>query len=85
MQAIVTNYFGPTDTQGSKIIARCDAGRVTVTVDGCSIRDAHKEAVAALCARVGWDGAWRIGSLPGRQGADCVAVWTGAGPLTVTD
>lgn len=29
MQAITTTYRGPTNTRGSRIIARCAAGRIT--------------------------------------------------------
>lgn len=56
MQAITTTYHGPTNTRGSRITARCDAGKIAVPYD-CSrnIADNHEAAAAALLRKLGWE------------------------------
>lgn len=57
MQAIQTRYHGPTNSRGSRVSARCDAGRVTIGWDDrLNIEENHAAAAAKLCARFGWTG-----------------------------
>ena len=62
MQAITTTYHGPTDTRGSRITARCEAGSITVPYDH-SAYDAHTVAFVALVKKLGWQdhGTWYEG------------------------
>ncbi|MFA7250090.1 MAG: hypothetical protein WC273_10725 [Dehalococcoidia bacterium] len=56
MQAIQTKYHGPTNSTGSRITARCDAGRLTVPYDyALNIDGNHRAAAEALLVKVGWD------------------------------
>lgn len=56
-QAIQTTYRGPTDHRGSRIIARCDAGRVVVPWDhAIGVGENHEAAARALASKLGW--AW---------------------------
>lgn len=65
MQAIKTAYCGPTNTKGSRVIAKCDAGKVVVGWDySCGIEPNHKLAVDALLAKLEWGGSWWGGQLP---------------------
>ena len=65
MQAIRTQYRGPTERTGSRIIASADAGRVTVPYDhALDIDGNHKAAAAALRAKLGWRGEMVSGTLP---------------------
>ncbi len=67
MQAIQTTYHGPTNTRGARIVARCDAGRLSVpwdySVDGPLN---HYQAAYALARKLGWIDSLRIesGALP---------------------
>jgi hypothetical protein len=55
MQAIQTTYHGPTNTRGARIVARCDAGRLTVAWDyALSIERNHDAAAIALARKLGW-------------------------------
>lgn len=71
MQAIETTYCGPTDHRGSRVIAKCEAGRVVVEWDYALNSDEnHRAAAEALSAKLGWDQGWHgkmvSGGLPGR-------------------
>jgi len=60
MQAITTTYKGPTDHNGSRVIAKCDAGRVVVGWDhALNVIDNHKAAARALIDKLGWNAAER--------------------------
>lgn len=74
MQAIVTKFFGPTNSRGSRIKATCEAGSVTVPYDHSEsgVYGAHDVAALALLSRLGWQGEWTRGSLP----KGCVYVMT---------
>lgn len=51
-QAIVTRYFGPTNTRPSRIRATCDRASITISFpQGESLVDAHAVAVRALLAK----------------------------------
>jgi hypothetical protein len=65
MQAIETRWLGPTDTKGSRIVARCDARRLVVSWDhGQSQEQNHRDAARKLIRELGWFGAWSIGTVP---------------------
>lgn len=70
MQAIVTTYAGPTNTLGSRIIAKADAGRVTVSYNpALGIAENHAAAALYLLNKVGWTRYDLVsGSLPGDNG-----------------
>ena len=56
MQAIVTRYAGPTNYRPSRIIARCDAGRITVEWNyELDVEANHVAAARALVRKLGWD------------------------------
>lgn len=55
MQAILTKYFGPTNSRGSRIKAQCAAGNVTVSFPyELSGQEAHRAAAVALCQKLQW-------------------------------
>jgi hypothetical protein len=55
MQAIRTRYFGPTDTRGSRIQAKAEAGALYVGFDhSLNIQDNHKAACDALLKKLKW-------------------------------
>lgn len=55
MQAIETRYHGPTDTRGSRISARCEAGRISIPYDHAKSADRNHDAAAVELARkLGW-------------------------------
>jgi len=65
MQAIMTTYKGPTDHKGSRIIARCQARRVTVPWNhALDIEDNHRAAAETLASLMGWCDPIRSGALP---------------------
>lgn len=54
-QAIVTKYFGPTDSRGSRVKATCQAGSVTIPWDHALNSDEnHLNAAQALVHKLGW-------------------------------
>lgn len=70
MQAIVTNYHGPTNARGSRVTATAQAGRLTIPWDHSKNRDDnHRAAALALARRLHWRGTWATGTLP--DGRDC--------------
>ena len=76
MQAIQTKYLSPTNTRGSRIVATCDAGKITVPWDYAQGSFGnHQDAAMVLAAKLGWDGTYVGGTLPN---ADTVA-WVLAG------
>lgn len=73
-QAIVTKFFGPTNTRGSRIKATAQAGSVTVSYDYALNSDEnHAAAAQALAEKFGWFGAWHEGGAPDGRGN--VYVW----------
>lgn len=73
MQAIVTKWLSPTDTRGSRIKAKCQAGSIVVPWDdGLGVEENHKAAAAVLIAKLGWDqdcySRWHAGALPDGTG-----------------
>lgn len=68
-QAITTRYAGPTDSRGSRVIARCQAKRITVPWDHALDAEAnHTAAALELARQLGWDGEWLGGGLPDDSG-----------------
>ena len=65
MQAITTKYLGPTNTQGARIKATCEAGSITVGYRHDLSGDAvHAIAAMALVRKLKWGGihSWISGS-----------------------
>lgn len=55
MQAIMTEYRGPTNTRGSRIVAACAAGRLTTPWDhSLGIEQNHRLAAQRLRDKLGW-------------------------------
>lgn len=56
MVAIETKYLGPTDYKGSRITAKANGFRVTVSYphEQRMGADAHSVAALALCRKMGW-------------------------------
>jgi len=64
-QAIVTKYFGPTNSKGSRVKATCDAGSVTVGWDYALGDSGNYDAAAIkLAKKFGWTGSMLRGTLP---------------------
>jgi len=64
-QAIATKYHGPTNTRGSRISARAEAGAVSVDYDhALNAADNHLAAARRLAEKLGWSGEWFGGGLP---------------------
>jgi len=69
MQAIITKYFGPTNSRGSRIKAQCAAGSITIDYPHeLSGRACHAVAAKALLNKLNWTdptyGALMGGQLP---------------------
>ena len=67
MQAIITKYFGPTNSRGSRIKAQCAAGSITIDYPyDLSGRACHAVAAKALLHKLNWNDP-TYGSLMGGQ------------------
>lgn len=67
MQAIETRYIGPTNTKPSRIVARCEAGRIVTSKHhnrATNIDDDHRYAAMELIEKLGWYGTWVQGAVP---------------------
>lgn len=82
MQAITVRFRGRTNHNGARLIARCEAGRLTVGWDYALNReDNYTRAAMALVRKLGWvdrlehleRSGWAYASLPG-DGAGYVFV-----------
>lgn len=70
MQAIITTYKGPTNTRGARILARCEAGSITISWDHAQSSEGnHRAAAEALKQKLSdrcgkrygtkpWDDVW---------------------------
>lgn len=77
MQAITTTFAGPTNFRGSRVIARCEARRISVPWDhALDTVENHRRAAMALAAVMCWDGVWSGGGLPDGKGYAFVCVGT---------
>jgi hypothetical protein len=70
MQAIVTKYLGPTNNMPGRIVAKCDAGKVTVSWDHAhDVQSNHELAAAELRKRLdernGGGSVWACGFVSG--------------------
>lgn len=64
MKALTTAYHGPTNTRGSRVSAKCGAGRVSIEWDDALNSDANHDAAArALLTKLKWTGTWARGSV----------------------
>jgi hypothetical protein len=58
-QAVSTTYKGPTNRNGSRVIAKCDAGRLVWHWDhALNPASNHAAAAMALVRKLGWTGEW---------------------------
>jgi hypothetical protein len=66
MQAIKTRYHGPSNTRGSRIVAKCEAGSLTMPFD-CSLNHQgnHAKAAQLLIKQLGWSGMFIGGEFDG--------------------
>lgn len=68
-QAIFTKFHGPTDTRGSRVSAKAEAGRIILDWDHALNSDRnHIAAAQYLAERKGWSGNWYGGGMPGTSG-----------------
>lgn len=68
-QAIVTRYYGPTNTKGSRIIARAEAGWTAFPYDhALNSSDNHAAAARKLADKYEWRGNWIGGAVPNGNG-----------------
>lgn len=55
MQAITTKYHCPTNSRGSRIVAKCAAGSVQFSYDySLSLEENHIAAAQALVQKLSW-------------------------------
>ena len=72
-QAIVTKYYGPTNSKGARIKASCEAGSIWFGYASRHTSDKnHALAVLKLIKKLEWKGNYTIAGLPNSTG--CVAV-----------
>lgn len=80
MQAITTKYLGPTNYRGSRVVAKCQAKRLTVSWDDALNAEQNYNAAARMLAeRLGWHGTWHGGALPDGTGNVYVCAERGFG------
>lgn len=64
MQAIATKFLAPSANRGARVVARAQAGRVTVGWDHSqNVDENHRRAAKALADKIGWNGSWVAGAL----------------------
>lgn len=77
MQAIITKFYGPTNTKGARIKAECAAGSVYVPYSyEFNTQDEHWQAAKALIVKMGWqdwkdtkgESSWVCGGTPDGKG-----------------
>ena len=85
-QAIQTKYAGPTETRGSRVLVRTEAGRRIYPWDDAFDSAAnHIAAAKAFAEEYGWNGSWFGGASPDGKGYVFVAAsWTDEGSFTVS-
>lgn len=68
-QAIVTKYVGPTNSRGSRIIAKAFSGSLTVSYDdGLNPDENHARAAEAFAKKMNWAGTLAGGGMPSGDG-----------------
>ncbi len=79
-QAVATRYIGPTNHRGTRVVAHCDAGKLTVAWDyELDVEANHRAAALALITQLGWSGHWHGGSMHSGY------VWTWSPDSNVAD
>lgn len=75
MQAIITKYHGATNTRGSRISARSQAGRKFYSWDyALGVEENHKAAAQQYASEMKWGREWEGGALPDDTGYAFVRV-----------
>lgn len=55
MQAIRTRYYGPTNTRGSRIVAKCEAGTYSMPYNhALNLEENHAACAAGFIAKLNW-------------------------------
>lgn len=68
-QSIITKFHGPTNHNGSRVTARCQARRITIPWDhALNPPENHAKACEALVDLMEWGGDWVGGALPDGTG-----------------
>lgn len=63
LQAITTTFRGPTNHRGARIIAKAQAGRLTLPWDhDLDVQENHERAAKAFVEKFGWFGVWATGA-----------------------
>lgn len=78
MQSIIVKFHGPTETRGSRYIARCDGGSVVMPADHSMNPEGNSDAAARLLMRkLGWhEGSCEVSTLWARGYLNGDAVYT---------
>jgi hypothetical protein len=77
MQSIRTRYYGPTNTRGSRIVAKCYAGSLSMPRDYSLDPDQDHARVAGLLAsRLNWAGVYHGGVFEDDFYWVCESGWT---------
>ena len=86
MHTIQTTYKGPTNSRGSRILAKTPAGRITFLYhDRLTLKGNHIEAAAALARKLGLSGRWIMVGCPSEDGYIFAPVWDGQTELVTSD
>jgi hypothetical protein len=76
MQAILVKYYGPTNTRGTRLTARAEAGSVTLQREyALNVDEDARRVAAALCSTFGWNADNLVGG--GLPNGDRVFVFAG--------
>jgi hypothetical protein len=76
MQAIRTRYYGPTDSRGSRIIARCGGGSVTMPYSyALNTEGNHAAAAQLLLQKLNWARVYFGGCFNGDYYWVCPSDW----------
>ena len=70
-QAITTRYLAPTNPRGGRVKARATASELTVGWEHAdNVEQNHARAAYLLATKLGWEGDWRMGAMPGKSNRD---------------
>ena len=76
MQAILVKYHGPTNTRGTRLTARAEAGRITLPREyALNVDEDARRVAVALCEKLGWNAESLVGG--GLPNGDRVFVFAG--------
>lgn len=85
MQTILTRYLGATNHRPSRIVAQCQAGRISLAWEhGESVQNNHRAACEALRAKLGWT---KVNNYPAMIGGETATgyVWIYTSEQTTTN